>query len=67
MVFMIEVRGSGRPGEYRLNRVNVVVFFWCLKEIVVTLNWATLDHGIRCRLLKGNTGEYVPLYIALGK
>jgi hypothetical protein len=35
MVFMIEARGSGRPGEYRLNRVNVVVFVWYVEVIVV--------------------------------
>ena len=35
MVFMIEARGSGRPGKYRLNRVNVIVFFWCVEVIVV--------------------------------
>ena len=35
MVFMIEARGSGRAGEYRLNRVNVIVFFWCVEVIVV--------------------------------
>jgi len=35
MVLMIEARGSGRPGEYRLNRVNVVVFVWYVEVIVV--------------------------------
>jgi len=27
MSFVIEARGSGRPGAYRLNKVNVVVLF----------------------------------------
>jgi hypothetical protein len=35
MVFMIEARGSGRPGEYRLNSVKVVVFVWYIEVIVV--------------------------------
>jgi hypothetical protein len=35
MVFMIEARGSGRPGEYRLNKVKVVVFVWYVEVIVV--------------------------------
>src|SRR3978361_1807991 len=38
MVFTIEARGSRHPGEYRLNRVNVVVFVWYVDLIVVPGN-----------------------------
>ena len=35
------------------------------RRVDVTLNRATPDDGIhQCRLLKGNNGGYVPLYIA---
>jgi hypothetical protein len=32
---MIEARGSGRPGEYRLNKVKVVLFVWNVEVTVV--------------------------------
>jgi hypothetical protein len=35
MLLMIEARGSGRPGEYRLNRVNLIMWVWCVEVIVV--------------------------------
>jgi hypothetical protein len=35
------VRGSGRPGEYRLNKVNVVVVVWYVEVIVVPRNEAS--------------------------
>jgi hypothetical protein len=38
--FRIEARGSGRPGEYRLNKVNVVVVIWYVEVIVVPRNGA---------------------------
>jgi len=35
MLLMIEASSFGRPGEYRLNKVNVIVFVWHVEVIVV--------------------------------
>jgi len=37
---------------------------YLLQPVFVTLNRATPDDGIRCRLLKGSNGGYLALYIA---
>jgi len=35
MLFMIEARGTGHPGEYRFNKVNVMVFVGYVEVIVI--------------------------------
>ena len=35
MLSRIEARGSGHPGEYKLNKVNVVVVVWYVEVSVV--------------------------------